>query len=122
MTELEKIAIIEHFEIELSKYNENSRKCNNKGLRTIYAKKARMLNLLLNMTRKQIREEPIAFKRTAYNFETGICPYSHYECEHIIPYNHEYEYTDYKCPSCNKRLSDGKPDYCCHCGQALDWK
>lgn len=71
---------------------------------------------------KQIPKKPIAFKRTAHDFETGICPHSHYECEHIKPYNHEYEYTDYKCPACNKRLSDGTPDYCCHCGQALNWR
>ena len=72
---------------------------------------------------KELRapKKPIAFKRTAHDFETGICPYSHYECEHIKPYNHEYEYTDHKCPACNKKLSDGTPDYCCHCGQALNW-
>lgn len=75
----------------------------------------------VNALEKQIPEKPVAFKRTAYNFETGICPYSHYKCEHIKPYNHEDEYTDYKCPSCNKRLSDGMPGYCWHCGQALDW-
>ena len=36
-------------------------------------------------------------------------------------YNKEYQYTDYKCPSCGKRVSDGNPNNCCHCGQALDW-
>lgn len=70
---------------------------------------------------KQIPMKPVAFERTACDFETGICPYSHYECERIKPYSHEYKYTDYKCPSCDKVFSDGTPNYCCYCGQALDW-
>lgn len=70
---------------------------------------------------KQIPKKPIPFKRTAHDFCNGVCEHSHYPCEHLTIYNHEYQYTDYKCPLCNKRVSDGNPNNCCHCGQALDW-
>lgn len=79
------------------------------------------LEMGIEALKKQIPKKPVPFQRVAHDFETGICSYTHYECDNIKPYNHEYEYTDYKCPSCNKKVSDGIPDYCCHCGQALDW-
>lgn len=79
------------------------------------------LEMAVSALEKQIPKKPIVFKRTAHNFETGECPYTHYKCEHITPYNYEYQYDDYKCPSCNKIISEGNPNYYCHCGQALDW-
>lgn len=71
---------------------------------------------------KQIPKKPISFKRTAHDFQGDTCKHSGYYCEHIKPFNHEYEYTDCKCPACGKLLSDGTPGYCWHCGQALDWR
>ncbi len=70
---------------------------------------------------KQIPKKPIAFKRTVHDFSTGECPHSHSQCEHIKCYNHEYEYTDYRCPVCGALTKDGTPNYCWNCGQALDW-
>lgn len=70
---------------------------------------------------KQIPKKVVPIQRTAHDFETGVCNHSHFPCEHLKPFNHEYKYTDYKCPVCGKRVSDGKPYSCCHCTQALDW-
>lgn len=70
---------------------------------------------------KQIPKKVVPIQRTAHDFETGVCKHSHFPCEHLKPFNHEYKYTDYKCPVCGKRVSDGKPYSCCHCTQALDW-
>ena len=70
---------------------------------------------------KQMPKKPVSFKRTAHDFQSDTCKYSGCYCEHIKPFNHEYQYTDYKCPACGKLLSDGTPGYCWHCGQALDW-
>lgn len=64
--------------------------------------------------------KPIAFKRTAHDFCNGVCEHSHYPCPHLNIYNKEYQYTDYKCPTCGKMLSDGLPYYCWFCGQAFD--
>ena len=33
----------------------------------------------------------------------------------------EYKYKDYICPEYSKLPKDGEPEYCWHCGQALDW-
>lgn len=74
-----------------------------------------------NAIEKQIPKKVVPFKRTAHDFCNGVCEHSHYPCEYLKIYNNEYQYTDYKCPSCNKRVSDGEPYNCCHCGQALDW-
>lgn len=70
---------------------------------------------------KQIPKKVIPFKRTAHDFQSDICKHSGYPCEHIKTFNNEYQYTDYKCPLCHKRVSDGTPKHCDKCGQALDW-
>ena len=70
---------------------------------------------------KQIPKKPEPFERTAHDFLSDVCKHSHYPCEHIKPFNHEYKYTDYKCPVCSKLTKEGTPRSCCHCGQALDW-
>ena len=73
---------------------------------------------------KELRsfKKPLAFRRVKHDFAMRECPYTHVTCDHMERYSHEYEYVDYKCPSCNKRVSEGTPEYCCHCGQALEWK
>ena len=35
----------------------------------------------------------------------------------IIPKEIDFAY----CPKCNEKILLGKPNYCCHCGQKLDW-
>ena len=70
---------------------------------------------------KQIPKKVIPFKRMAHDFQNDFCKHSGCYCEHIKTFNHEYQYTDYKCPCCDKRVSDGTPKYCDSCGQALDW-
>ena len=70
---------------------------------------------------KQEKLKPVPFKRTAHDFCNGRCEETGRFCEFLQQYNHEYQYVDYKCPVCNKRVSDGNPNNCCHCGQALDW-
>lgn len=94
MTEIEKETVIEHFEIELSKYRHNSETLNNKGLRTIYGRKAKMLSLLLHMAKKQ-RPKKVSVLEMP--------------CETI-----------YSCPNCYKQYI-GRENYCSNCGQALDW-
>ena len=66
-------------------------------------------------------KSPIEVKRTALDYETGECRITHHICEHIEPYSHEYTYNAYECPTCKKLISDGTPNYCSNCGQALDW-
>ena len=91
-----KESVIEHFEIELSKYRHNSETLNNKGLRTIYGRKAKMLSLLLHMAKKQIpKKVNISLKGTT-DWNT--------KCH---------------CPNCHSMVSHGK--YCSNCGQALDF-
>lgn len=101
---------IKHFESLQKRYTtqHNGKQCE-------YVKTA------LAAMRKQDKLKVVPFKRTAHDFCNGVCEHSHYPCEHLKIYNKEYQYTDYKCPSCNKRVSDGTPDNCCHCGQALEW-
>lgn len=70
---------------------------------------------------KQIPKKVIPFARTAHDFQSNICKHSGYPCEHIKPFNHEYKYTDYKCPVCSKLTKEGTPRLCWNCGQALDW-
>lgn len=77
--------------------------------------------MAISALKKQIPKKPIPFKRTAHDFQSDTCKHSGCYCEHIKPFNHEYQYTDYTCPSCGKLLSDGTPGYCWNCGQALDW-
>lgn len=79
------------------------------------------LKTAISALEKQIPKRPISFKRTAHDFQSDTCKHSGYYCEHIKPFNREYEYTDYKCSACGKLLGDGTPGYCRHCGQALDW-
>lgn len=79
------------------------------------------VNLAIDALEKHIPKKPIAFERTAHDFSTGYCSHSHSQCEHIKCYNHEYKYTDYKCPICDVLTKDGTPNYCWSCGQALDW-
>ena len=79
------------------------------------------ISTAISALEKQIPKKVVPIQRTAHDFETGVCKHSHYPCEHLKPFNHEYKYTDYKCPVCGKRVSDGKPYSCCHCTQALDW-
>lgn len=79
------------------------------------------LQMACDALEKQIPKKVVPIQRTAHDFETGVCKHSHFPCEHLKPFNHEYKYTDYKCPVCGKRVSDGKPYSCCHCTQALDW-
>lgn len=78
-------------------------------------------NKAIEALEKQIPKKVVPIQRTAHDFETGVCKHSHFPCEHLKPFNHEYKYTDYKCPVCGKRVSDGKPYSCCHCTQVLDW-
>ena len=87
--------------------------------RAIYISEA--LYKAIYALRSKEKLKPIPFKRTAHDFCNGVCEHSRYPCEHLQTYNKEYQYTDYKCPSCSKRVSDGNPNNCCHCGQALDW-
>lgn len=70
---------------------------------------------------KRIPKKPEPFERTAHDFQSDVCKHSHYPCEYIKPFNHEYKYTDYKCPVCGKLTKDGTPRFCWCCGQALDW-
>lgn len=70
---------------------------------------------------KQIPKKPTPFNRTAHDFSNGYCKNSGNYCEYIKPYSHEYKYTDYKCPCCGYLCSDGTPNFCWNCGQALDW-
>lgn len=77
--------------------------------------------MAISALEKQMPKKPVSFKRTAHDFQSDTCKYSGCYCEHIKPFNHEYQYTDYKCPACGKLLSDGTPGYCWHCGQTLDW-
>lgn len=79
------------------------------------------LEMGIDALKKKEKLKPVPFKRTAHDFCNGVCEHSHYPCEHLKIYNNEYQYTDYKCPSCNKIISDGTPNNCCHCGQTLDW-
>lgn len=81
----------------------------------------KMLNIAEEAIKKQIPKKVIPFKRTAHDFQSDICKHSGYPCEHIKTFNNEYQYTDYKCPLCHKRVSDGTPKHCDKCGQALDW-
>ena len=76
---------------------------------------------IMEALEKQIPKKVIPFKRTAHDFQSDICKHSGYPCEHIKTFNNEYQYTDYKCPLCHKRVSDGTPKHCDKCGQALDW-
>lgn len=101
---------IKHFESLQKRYTtqHNGKQCE-------YVKTA------LNAMRKQDKLKVVPFKRTAHDFCNGVCEHSHYPCDHLKIYNNEYQYTDYKCPTCNKVVSDGNPNNCCHCGQALDW-
>lgn len=71
--------------------------------------------------KKQIPRKPTSFNRTAHDFSNGYCKNSGNYCEYIKPYSHEYKYTDYKCPCCGYLCSDGTPNFCWNCGQALDW-
>lgn len=71
---------------------------------------------------KQIPKKPIFLNRTAHDFLNGYCKHSGNYCEYIKPYSHEYKYTDYKCPCCEHLCSDGTPNFCWNCGQALDWR
>lgn len=107
MTDIEKSVIIEHFERELSKYNHNSETLN-KGLRTIYGKKARMLSLLLDMAKKQLPEKPIRANRLVK--EAGML---------VLKDENEY----WKCPKCVNYdvLLRENQKYCHWCGQAIDW-
>ena len=87
--------------------------------RAIYVSEALYMGIdALNLKEKL---KPVPFKRTAHDFCNGYCETTGRNCEFLNQYNHEYQYTDYKCPSCGKRVSDGNPNNCCHCGQALDW-
>lgn len=70
---------------------------------------------------KQTPKKPTSFNRTAHDFLTGYCKHSGNYCEYIKPYSHEYKYTDYKCPCCEHLCSDGTPNFCWNCGQALDF-
>lgn len=70
---------------------------------------------------KQIPKKVVPIQRTAHDFKDDVCKHSHYPCEHLKPFNHEYKYTDYKCPVCGKLAKDGIPSFCWNCGQALDW-
>lgn len=79
------------------------------------------LNMVENAVEKQIPKKPTSFNRTAHDFLTGYCKHSGNYCEYIKPYSYEYKYTDYKCPCCEHLCSDGIPNFCCHCGQALDF-
>jgi hypothetical protein len=79
------------------------------------------LNTIKTAVKKQMPKKPISFKRTAHDFQNGFCKHSGNYCEYIKPYNHEYKYTDYKCPCCEHIISDGTPSHCWNCGQALDW-
>lgn len=79
------------------------------------------VNLAIKALKKQIPEKPVPFKRTAHDFSNGTCSKSGFKCEYIEQFNHEYEYTEYSCPFCGKKASDGTPNFCCLCGKALDW-
>ena len=70
---------------------------------------------------KLIPKKPTSLNRTAHDFSNGYCKNSGNYCEYIKPYSHEYKYTDYKCPCCGYLCSDGTPNFCWNCGQALDW-
>lgn len=78
-------------------------------------------NIVVEALKKQIPKKVIPFKRTAHDFQSNICKHSGYSCEHIKTFNNEYQYADYKCPICKKRVSDGTPKHCDKCGQALEW-
>ena len=109
MTEIEKSVIIEHFERELSKYNYNSETINNKGLRTIFGNKAKMLLPLLHMAKKQLPEKPIRANRLAK--EAGMM---------VLKDENEY----WKCPICtlyDVPLRENQK-YCHYGGQAIDWR
>ena len=75
----------------------------------------------IHALRSKEKLKPVPFKITAHDFCNGYCETTGKSCEFLNRYNIEYQYTDYKCPSCGKRVSDGTPNNCCHCGQALDW-
>ena len=77
--------------------------------------------MVCEATKKQIPKKPEPFERTAHDFQSDVCKHSHYPCEYIKPFNHEYKYTDFKCPVCGKLTKDGTPRFCWCCGQALDW-
>lgn len=79
------------------------------------------LKIAISALEKQIPKKPIPFKRTAHDFQSDVCKHSGYYCEHIKPFNHEYQYIDYKCPACGHLTNDGVANYCGDCGQALDW-
>lgn len=83
---------------------------------------AEAIEVAIEALEKQIPKKVIPFKRMAHDFQNDFCKHSGYYCEHIKTFNHEYQYTDYKCPCCDKRVSDGTPKYCDSCGQALDWR
>ena len=88
---------------------------------TMYLSTKEDVQTVKNALEKQIPKKPISFKRTAHDFQNGFCKHSGNYCEYIKPYNHEYKYTDYKCPCCEHLMSDGTPSYCWNCGQAIDW-
>lgn len=79
------------------------------------------LRIIKEALEKQIPKKPISFKRTAHDFQPEYCKHSGKSCEYIKTYNHEYKYTDYKCPCCKHLCSDGTPNYCWNCGQSLDF-
>lgn len=79
------------------------------------------LRIALEALEKQTPKKVVSIQRTAHDFEDGVCKHSHYPCEYLKPFDHEYKYTDYKCPVCGKLTKDGTPDFCWNCGQALDW-
>ena len=108
MTEFEKEYVIQHFEIELSKYSYNSETLNNKGLRTIYGRKAKMLSLLLHMAKKQIPKKP-----TPHIVQPVEAPIK------IGCGRWGKGTTVYECPNCKEWVSKIYK-HCPNCGQALD--
>lgn len=109
MTEIEMVVVIEHFEMELSKYRYNSETLNYKGLRTIYRKKAEWLSKLLYMAKKQIPKKP-----TPHIVRPVEAPIQ------IGNGRWQKGTTVYKCPNCNEWVSKAYK-HCPDCGQKLDW-
>lgn len=103
MTEIETLAIIDHFERKLARYIYNSETLSSAGLRAIYGNKSKMLSLLLYMAKKQIPKKPENVVLTEYKF-VWTCP----SCKAV--HTNEWHGTNRKLPHCSV------------CGQKLLWE